>query len=1278
MRTNAPPPRRHISGRWTRLLSATALATALAVSVTGNQLPSLHAPVQLAADIDEPLGYDLDNAAQVRADQCTMSLMLRKGGQELKAVARGGLNATEAELRTAADLAFWKDPPPPLDVAFQKDKGWASAKLDELNNRSEVWEEALSPTFGSTPLNHSVDGVFEWVEDKDDPFVKVGLSNWVAERFWHSQFDLFDEDQTPLASKESVDAVNAIGTVRYSPDGGEILEARQAFEHLTWMHPMYADDARLFLQHGGFPTSAPAPDTMEFRLDVEALKSRFASCATENPQDPHKVMGPALVVASTEWQAELTGQRAQRDTILGAEANASKQLTVAAQALGEALGQSIIASRLTEWQAYWLKQTEDRPDEVTFTTIKNNIVHARARAQGRVFVAARAAQLAQLEAAKAETAKQQAYAIADAAGQPRGRGLLYGQQAVQVAKASAAAAQAVFKAAETASNATRASAADSKTLMALAETQAHASKAEFRRIAAQEAAAQAKAAAEGAAAQAVKAAENASKAKAAENRAKAAEAEAKTAAEDADAKRRTAEAEAAYAKSQKELAEAERTKAANAEATAQSQRQIAAEQLSAAQSAGTTAATKKDAALKAEGDAVAARDRALAAEKNRDALNARAAALEAKAAADEGTAAAEASRAAASEARTAANNATSAATSARTAANEATTAASNARAAATRADAAAKRAQSAADGAKADVAITEAAVKKAHAAAADAIDAAWAAKWNAVTAKALAETARQNAVKAKADAAVARTESIAAGVDAVRTAGFAYATSQAATAARDSAAQVIKPANDAIELGSPYKESDSSAGLAVLTGQAAKTLAEQQAAVATAKSVQAAKAAAEAKALAAQASADAKVAAEAAAQAAEYAAKAAASSAQAQASANAAEASAKAAQKAEANTVEYDRQAKEDAEAAQNAADAAGTHASAADAAATEAERDAASARNAATAAEADASSARGVADQAERDATTAEASAARAQEAATEAQAAASRTEEDKRDEAQVQQASTTGMAGAAEVMGVPYGVSTTASSDGFCTGTNGCDYTVDYHVTGMMLYFVVLCTFPDVPLAECIGDLEVQYVDSAPIDIREQRKVHVDGFELTKSVLEGFARGLTQDFVDCWNDLKVSACLWAAAIVVPAVIGVAAKIVKSIRAAAVAGSGMTEAVTAAGQAGMTAEATAGVTRAATTAAAVAQELEAVNAVARAHGYANAAGLGKGVLWANKLDNLNYMNAAHVAKVKNAGFTRSQVETVFKYYDKVRTVTPQNPSAGPRADLMAYILKNW
>lgn len=51
-----------------------------------------------------------------------------------------------------------------------------------------------------------------------------------------------------------------------------------------------------------------------------------------------------------------------------------------------------------------------------------------------------------------------------------------------------------------------------------------------------------------------------------------------------------------------------------------------------------------------------------------------------------------------------------------------------------------------------------------------------------------------------------------------RAAGFAYVTAQAAVDAANSAAQVAKPANDAVQLGSPYLTTDSAASLVVLSG----------------------------------------------------------------------------------------------------------------------------------------------------------------------------------------------------------------------------------------------------------------------------------------------------------------------------------------------------------------------------------------------------------------------------------------------------------------------------
>ncbi|GHG97922.1 Hint domain-containing protein [Streptomyces lanatus] len=1179
MRTHARPAalsRRTIfrrPGGWTRFLTTTALATATVIAMTSGQLP-VPAQQQAAATADEPTlttPFDLAGAARIREEQCLLSSALRKGGPAAKDVARAGLIGTEEQLHTAADPEYWTDTP--LARAFDKDRAAADAKLDELSGRRKVWEQSLAIPDQTTPPGYTVTG-FGWVDDDANPFHTIKLGSWVADQFWKHEDDLYT-DPHPLASKESVDAATAIYKARYDEKASADYEDRQAWESMQFMHGMYADDARLFLQYGGFPTSAPDPDSMEFRIDVENLKARFASCAYSNPQDPHKALTTELAVAHTEWEDELGGQKTQRDTIVRAEVQANADLSTASQALGEALAQSLIASRLTVWQAYWTKQKPADhplfyPTTAEFNQVKKWIANAQGRASGRLFVASRAALSAKAQAAAVTKAQTEAYAIADKAGLPRGRGLLYGQQAAQVTKASAAATQAAAKAVETAYNATRASAADSKTLNSLANTQAHAAKAEFRRKAAQEAEAQAKAAAEGAAKQAEEAAKHAAEAKAAENKAEAAEKTAKDAAADAAAKRKKAEAERDYAKSQKELAAAERKKAHDAEARATSERSVAADKLSEAQAAGRTAAEKKDGALAQEQRAKKARDGALAAEERRDSLVAKAEAAEALLAAVDGTADAIEARQAATKARTAANEATTAATEARKAANEATEAATGAREAATRAQGAAKRAQSAADAAKRDVAITDAAVTKAHAAAADAIAASQAAKWNAIAAKAEAETAQKSAAKAKGDAVVARSEAGLAGADAIRTAGHAYSTAQAASAARDSAAQVVKPANDAIELGSPYAETDSSAGLAVLTGQASKTAAQQQVAVANAKAAEAAKAAAAAKALAARADADAKAAAEAAANAAEYAANAAKSAAEAQTSSDAAAASAKAAKKAEANTVTYHERAVEDAEAAQKAATSADGYATQADSEADEAEKDAASARRAADAAETDASTARSVADQAERDATTAEAAAANARNLAVEAAQAAIRTQEADFEERKEQQRTPdgggTGVDGVVMKPSADTRVDVNPLSD--CVGTGsgkdiGCEIDLEFHFYGEMDFYLETCPTPGVERAKCGSAIKRTYLNSAPLDVRfREDDVHIDGLELTASVLKAVATGAVADIVGCSKG-KISSCLWlAGSIILPGLLMKAAEAAFAVHLAMREGAGIGRAI--------------------------------------------------------------------------------------------------------------------
>ncbi len=84
----------------------------------------------------------------------------------------------------------------------------------------------------------------------------------------------------------------------------------------------HADDVREFLQYGGFPHAAPAPGSVEYRMEVEALKLRFASCDSDNPLDPDHVLASVARTAGAEWQAELDAQATQRAAIVAAEIKA--------------------------------------------------------------------------------------------------------------------------------------------------------------------------------------------------------------------------------------------------------------------------------------------------------------------------------------------------------------------------------------------------------------------------------------------------------------------------------------------------------------------------------------------------------------------------------------------------------------------------------------------------------------------------------------------------------------------------------------------------------------------------------------------------------------------------------------------------------------------------------------------------------------------------------------------------------------------------------------------
>ncbi|MGI5480555.1 hypothetical protein [Streptomyces lavendofoliae] len=926
-----------------------------------------------------------------RSDRCQVARAVHYGGPEMKTHARDKLAGSEADLRkVVADWSFGT-----LGQAQDRDKEagltYADAYRDrqaKLNTTNKPYAAVNSfggrdyhaPEFGGEILAFTL---------RDQP--ELYYKTW--------------DDPTPRPGKPALDKAKQVFDALSTPDDSWAT-AYKPFAGIELFGypnetPGSANDIATFLRFGGFPTKAPEPDSAEFRSEVETLKLAWAGCDSDNPIDHYRVLSGVVLQAYTEWEAEYASQAAQRKEIVTAETAAAKELRTATDAMIESIRQAWQADQILFWQKHWAanKGALDYPKPAVFTKATADLGAARAAAAAQVTVANAAVSRAKTAADKAAAQQTAAWTIADQAKVPRGRGLMYAQQSVQVAKASYAATQAAAKTALTASNAAKATVADSSALYALSKTQAHALNTEFRRAAAQEAAAQAKAAANAAEAQAKEAAANATKAKNAQATAEAAEKTAKAGAAEAKKQRAIAEAEKANAVREHATATAERQKAAAAAQRAQTERDAAGQARGSAEAAGATAAEKREAAEAAEARAALARSNAEAAERDKDAKASRASALEAAAAAAEGTSSAGEARQAATTARAAANDATGAASRARAAANDASTAAVNARAAATRAQAAASRSRAAADAAWSAYMTTSAAAATAHAAAAEAIDAAAAAKANARNAEAEAKKAQAAAVEARQEATAAKAEAAKTAAWAARTAGFAYAAGQAAAGARDAAKAVTVAANQAITVGGPYRETDTSAAFAVLVGQTSKTMAEQQAAAAKAKADEADRAAAEAKALADKAAGDAKIAAQAASAAAADAARALQFAAAARASAAEADKAAEAAKKADANAQKYDAEAGADAMYASFAANDAESEAAAADREATDAERDAAGARANATAAEKDAGSARATATQAEMDATAAETAATHAVEDASEADKAADRAEAEERE---------------------------------------------------------------------------------------------------------------------------------------------------------------------------------------------------------------------------------------------------------------------------------------
>ena len=120
---------------------------------------------------------------------------------------------------------------------------------------------------------------------KDDFYGQTGLTKWTADRFWKEEGGFYTTPRprpTRRPSRPSTPwAPLFTGRTRTRSSQDErnrALAERDAFQHLRtgpWENAG-ADDARIFLASGGFPRTAPQPDTAEYRIAVEDLKTRFA------------------------------------------------------------------------------------------------------------------------------------------------------------------------------------------------------------------------------------------------------------------------------------------------------------------------------------------------------------------------------------------------------------------------------------------------------------------------------------------------------------------------------------------------------------------------------------------------------------------------------------------------------------------------------------------------------------------------------------------------------------------------------------------------------------------------------------------------------------------------------------------------------------------------------------------------------------------------------------------------------------------------------------------
>jgi hypothetical protein len=1069
--------------------------------------------------------HAMSEAEWARDTRAHLAMILHAGGSNVRKAAADDLAGADTALaRPWNDWtdASWLDgwyngTSVPLNADVAAAKTADQARAQQESGRLEFFRGYPMSGYGGMP---------DYDTDVTD-FMSASRTRWLVSNAVYAELPM------PRAAAAEKAKVNEIANVHKAATPDDAwkwdLYARQSVEGS-------ADDVRRFIQYDGWPTAAPQPGTTEFRVEVEALKTRWAQGDPSNPIDPDEVLITVEEAAWAEWQAELSSQGQQRADILAAEMQGLETLRASAETMHDGLGYA--------WTARGILWAQDQKTKnasgwsgVDISAAPKNLGLIKAKVAALAEAAKNEAAVAKDAADKAVATRDRAYATATAAGLPVGRGLTYAQQSAQVALAAQTATQATANAMQTVVSATNATLANSATLLANASAQAHAARALFLRQSAQDSAARAAALATQAQQQATAAANAAAKVAADKAKIATVEVTAKAALDRAEAAAADAAKQQKIAADAKATAETERQKAAAANAAAQQQAAIAATKKNEAQAAAGRADADEATALQAESDAAAAESRAQSARTTLNRLMAAAAVADAKAAAAAGSAGADAAEAEARTARAAANAAGVAADNANTAALAAEGAAARARTAATVARAASDRAYADVRKAEAAAAQTHAASVKGHSLAADAI---WNARESATFAAAARQSAadaKQEAANAKAAAAEAKDHAAGALADSAVAIGQAVATGQAAQEAAAAALTVSAPADQAIELAEPWATTDSAAGLAVLSSQAAKTIAEAQANISAAQATAAAALAVAAQQAADRAAGDAKLAAQAAADAAVSASKAAASAAAATRSAAQAAADAKATQQASARIDDMDAKAQAAVERARDSAQAADSSASAAEASADDAERDAVSARGAADDAASDAELADQYADDAEASAASAREAADNAQASADGAQAALNAI-----DQALASNPQQPGQVGSGSGDGnviataldnvymvpVQTGYSFDPTSD--CVGTGGCDVTGIYHSRGYYVYLLASCVTPSSEPDVCINtgsgpQVELDELMTEPFDVPTDATIHVTQQEMLESTLRALPGILFGEFIGCYQKLTPDA---------------------------------------------------------------------------------------------------------------------------------------------------------